>query len=100
MQTRLQEWDTSQLDTNGFQLPVFLPLTDRFDDTAFDLQYQYRGSNYWFTLRSTYIHEFQRLEATFNNGGSANPSNVFHNFRVEGSLALGNQKRVVFTQQN
>ena len=99
MQTRLQQWDTSQLDTNGFQLPVFLPLTDRFDDTAFDLQYQYRGSNYWFTLRSTYIHEFQRLDATFNNGGSANPSNVLNTFRVEGSLAYGNDNRVVFTTQ-
>ena len=42
-----------------------IPLTDRFTDTAFDAQYQYQGSNYWLTLRGTYIHEDQQLDATF-----------------------------------
>lgn len=99
MQTRLQQWDTTQMDTNGFQIPAFIPLTDRFTDTAFDAQYQYRGSNYWFTLRGTYIHEFMRLDATFNNGGSSNPSNILDTFRAEASLAYGNDNRFVFTTQ-
>ncbi|HZP78869.1 MAG TPA: cytochrome C [Pseudolabrys sp.] len=99
MQTRLQQWDTTQMDANGFQIPAFLPFNDRFTDTAVDLQYQYRGSNYWFTLRGTYIHEDQKLDATFNAGGSSNASNRLDTLRLEGSLAYGNDNRVVFTTQ-
>ena len=99
MSARLQQWDTTQMDANGWQIPVFLPLTDRFTDTAFDAQYQYQGSNYWFTLRGTYIHEFQKLDATFNSGGSSNPSDTLNTFRGEASLAYGNDNRVVLTAQ-
>lgn len=99
MSTRLQQWDTTQMDANGWQIPAFLPLTDRFTDTAFDAQYQYQGSNYWFTLRGTYIHEYQKLDATFNSGGSSNPSNTLNTFRGEASLAYGNDNRVVLTGQ-
>lgn len=102
MSARLQQWDTTQLDTNGWQIPAFIPLTDRFTDTAFDAQYQYQGSNYWLTLRGTYIHEYQKLDATFNNpagAGSSNPSNTLNTFRGEASLAYGNDNRVVLTAQ-
>ncbi len=42
--------------------------TDRYTDVAFDTQYQYQGDNYWFTLRGTYIHENQSLDASVVNG--------------------------------
>jgi len=102
MSARLQQWDSSQVDANGLQIPAFLPFTDRFTDTAFDAQYQYQGPNYWFTLRGTYIHEDQKLDATFNNpagAGSSNPSNRLDTFRGEASLAYGNDNRVVLTAQ-
>jgi hypothetical protein len=99
MSTQLQQWDPNQLDANGFQIPAFLPFTDRFTDSAFDAQYQYQGPNYWLTLRGTYIHEVQKLDATFNSGGSSNLSNRLDTFRAEASLAYGNDNRVVFTGQ-
>jgi hypothetical protein len=99
MSTSLQQWDAAQFDTNGWQIPAFLPLTDKFLDTAIDAQYQYQGSNYWFTMRGTYIHEYQKLDATFNSGGSSNPSNTLNTLRGEASLAYGNDNRVVLTTQ-
>lgn len=99
MSTRLQQWDPTQMDSNGWQIPAFIPLTDRFTDTALDAQYQYQGSNYWLTLRGTYIHEDQQLDATFNSGGSGNPSNTLNTFRALASLAYGNDNRVVLTGQ-
>jgi hypothetical protein len=109
MSTRLRQWDGSQFDPNtGLQIPIYIPQTDRFTDVAFDAQYQYQGPNYWFTLRGTYIHEDQKLDATFNNpaliaatgaGGSTNPSNWLETWRGEASLAYGNDNRVVLTGQ-
>ncbi len=99
MSARLQQWDTSQVDLNGYQIPAFIPLTDRYTDTAFDAQYQYQGPNYWLTLRGTYIHEYQQLDATYANGGSDNPSNTLNTFRALASLAYGNDNRVVLTGQ-
>ncbi len=115
MSTRLRQWDTSQFDPNtGIQTPIYVGQTDRFTDVAFDAQYQYQGPNYWFTLRGTYIHEDQKLDATFNNpaviaaniaagnpavGGSTNPSNWLETWRAEASLAYGNDNRVVVTGQ-
>lgn len=115
MSTRLRQWDGSQFDPNtGLQIPIYLPQTDRFTDVAFDAQYQYQGPNYWLTLRGTYIHENQKLDATFNDpatianniangnpaaGDSTNPSNWLETWRVEASLAYGNDNRVVLTGQ-
>ena len=75
------------------------PQTDRFTDVGFDAQYQYQGSNYWVTLRGTYIHENQTLDATFANSGSTNPTNTLDTFRALASLAYGNDNRVVLTGQ-
>jgi hypothetical protein len=99
MSTRLQQWDPTQMDSNGWQIPAFIPQTDRFTDTAFDAQYQYQGSNYWLTLRGTYIHEDQQLDATFNSQGSSNPSNTLNTFRGLASLAYGEDNRIVLTGQ-
>ena len=74
------------------------PLTDKYTDVGFDTQYQYQGSNFWVTLRGSYIYEYQKLDATFFNGGS-NPSNTLNEARAYASLAYGNNNRVVLTGQ-
>jgi hypothetical protein len=73
--------------------------TDRYTDIAFDAQYQYQGDNYWITLRGTYIHEFQSLNASFALGNADNPSNTLNTLRVYGSLTYGGDNRVVLGGQ-
>jgi hypothetical protein len=109
MSARVHPWnqDTSALDPNGFFQNVTYPQTNRFTDTAFDAQYQYQGDNYWITLRGTYIHENQTLDASFGNSPTlvdgailaANPTNTLNTFRAFASLAYGNDNRIVLTGQ-
>ncbi|MBV9239653.1 MAG: cytochrome C [Xanthobacteraceae bacterium] len=75
------------------------PQADRFTDTGFDTQYQYQGGNYWITLRASYIREFQKLDASFNNGGASNPTNQLNVMNLQGSVAVGGDNRFVFTGQ-
>ena len=73
--------------------------TDKYTDIGFDSQYQYQGSNFWFTLRGSYIHEYQKLDASFPNGLSSNPSNTLDEAKGYASLAYGNDNRIVLTGQ-
>ncbi|MEO8317574.1 MAG: cytochrome C [Bradyrhizobium sp.] len=76
--------------------------SDKFTDVGFDTQYQYQGDNYWLTLRASYIHEFQRLNASFNGFSSTpstNPTNTINSLHLQGSFAYGSDNRVVFTGQ-
>lgn len=73
--------------------------TDRYTDVAFDTQYQYQGDNYWLTLRGTYIHEDQSLDASVANSLATNPSNTLNTVRLYGSLAYGDDNRFVFSGQ-
>jgi hypothetical protein len=98
MSARVHPWAFT-MDTNGFYTFDTFPQTDRFTDIGFDTQYQYQGSNYWFTLRGTYIHENQTLDATFGNTLSDNPTNTLNTFRALASLAYGNDNRIVLTGQ-
>ncbi len=75
------------------------PQSDKYTDLGFDAQYQYQGSNFWFTLRGTYIHEQQKLDASFNLLGAANLTNELNEARAYASLAYGNNNRVVLTGQ-
>jgi hypothetical protein len=75
------------------------PQTDKFTDVGFDSQYQYQGDNYWLTLRGSFIREFQRLDASFVNMLSANPTNELNSLRLQASLAYGGDSRLVFTAQ-
>ena len=75
------------------------PQTDKFTDVGLDAQYQYQGSNFWVTLRGRYIYEFQKLDATFFNGNSSNPSDTLNEARAYASLAYGNNNRVILTGQ-
>lgn len=95
---RVRPWAFTT-DANGFYTFDTLPLSDRYDDIGFDTQYQYQGPNYWITLRGTYIHENQTLDATFANGGSDNPTNTLNTFRAMASLAYGSDNRIVLTGQ-
>ncbi len=47
-------------------------LTDRFNDLAFDCQYERMVGDGNFTAHGTYIHEKQNLTATFSDDGSTN----------------------------
>jgi hypothetical protein len=76
-----------------------LPQTDKYTDVGFDSQYQYQGNNYWLTLRGSYIREFQKLDATFANGGSANPTELLNSLHLQASIAYGGDNRLIFTGQ-
>ncbi|HLZ01194.1 MAG TPA: cytochrome C [Bradyrhizobium sp.] len=75
------------------------PMADKFTDIGFDSQYQYQGDNFWFTLRGSFIREFQRLDQTFANAGSSNLTNQLNTMKLQASLALGSDNRVVLTGQ-
>ncbi len=83
----------------GTPTTTTFPQTDNYTDVGFDTQYQYQGSNFWLTLRGSYIHEYQDLNASFLNGFSANPTNTLNEARAYASLAYGNDNRVVLTGQ-
>ena len=89
---------TGATDVNGFPINQTFPQTDRFTDVAFDSQYQYQGPNYWITLRGTYIHENQKLDASSINSGT-NPTNTLNTLRAYGSFAYGNDNRIVLSGQ-
>jgi hypothetical protein len=65
----------------GAGAPLSGPL-NRFNDVAEDLQYQYVGDEHQFTLAGTHIHESMTLDASFANGGSANPKNNLSTSRL------------------
>jgi len=83
----------------GTPITATFPQTDKYTDVGFDSQYQYQGDNFWFTLRASYIHEFQRLDASFTNGLAANPTNDLNEARAYASFAYGNDNRIVLTGQ-
>ena len=70
--------------------------TVNYTDIGLDTQYQYQGSNFWVTLRGSYIHE------NINDPNllvAANTSNTLNEARGYASLAYGNSNRVVLTGQ-
>ncbi len=96
MQFNVQPWIDSSFATGT--TGTFLQ-SDKFTDLGFDSQYQYQGDNYWFTLRGSYIREFQRLDASFANLASANPTNELNTLRLQASFAYGGDNRIVFNGQ-
>ena len=47
--------------------------SDRYQDVAEDVQYQYIGDQHFFSLTATRIHEKQTLDATYAGGEAARP---------------------------
>ena len=71
---------------------------DQFRDVGVDSQYQFMGDGYAVTVRGTYLHEDQILNASFANGMTANPTNTLNTFRAQGEVAIGGAKnKVVLT---
>ena len=81
-------WDRNSLEAGlyGAQFRLFpggtpdtpAPLSgplNRFNDIAEDIQYQFVGDENLLTLAATHIHESMTLDASFANGGAANPKN-------------------------
>jgi hypothetical protein len=56
--------------------------TNRFQDVAEDVQYQFLGDPHIFTVAATRIHESQTLDASFANGASANARDDLTTFRL------------------
>ena len=83
----------------GTSVTATFPQADRYTDIGFDSQYQYQGDNFWITVRGSYIHEFQNLNASFANGLAFNPNNTLNEARAYASLAYGNDNRIVLTGQ-
>jgi hypothetical protein len=75
------------------------PQTDKYTDVGFDSQYQYQGGEYWLTLRASYVREFQRRDATFAKGGSANPNELLNSLHMQASVAYGGDNRMIVTGQ-
>jgi len=88
------------VDPSGASGATTLPQGDSYTDLGYDAQYQYQGSHFWLTLRGSYIREFQKLDATFSNGGASNPSDTLNTLRLQGSLAIGGDNRIVLTGQH
>jgi hypothetical protein len=79
---------TFQLFPGGSTATTPAPLngaTNRFQDVAEDIQYQFLGESHILTAAATRIHESQTLDASFANGGSANPRNDLTTFRLAGT---------------
>jgi hypothetical protein len=62
------------LDTQG---PI-----DRFTDLGFDAQYQFIGKKHLFTLQTSYIHEDQKLNDTFSQGGALNKGEWLDKYKI------------------
>src|ERR1700722_171759 len=59
--------------------------TNRFQDVAEDVQYQFLGDMHIFSMAATHIHESQTLDASFLSGNSANPKDDLNTSRVTGT---------------
>jgi hypothetical protein len=62
------------IDTRG---PI-----DRFTDIGFDAQYQFIGKKHIITAQTSYIHEDQRLNDTFSQGGSLGNANWVDTYKI------------------
>ena len=74
-------------------------MTDKMTDIGFDSQFQHKGDHYWLTLRGSYIHETQQLDASTFLGLAANPTNDLSTLRAQGSFSYGDDNRIVLTGQ-
>jgi hypothetical protein len=100
-----QQWGKNILEIGTFglfaetSLPMSTPGpgTNHFNDIGFDSQYQYQGDGYWVTVRATYLHEDQRLDASVANGLAANLKNTLNTFRANAALTYGTDGKIIVT---
>ena len=67
--------------------------TNKFNDVAEDLQYQFLGEEHMFSVMATHIHESMTLNASYATTASANPSDNLNTTRNRGDLLLPAQDR-------
>jgi hypothetical protein len=88
-----RRWDRNSLEVGAYGIVAKqhpgngLPLqgiTDQYTDTALDVQYQFIGEDHLFTVLSTYIHEKQKLDASFANALAQNSNNTLKTFKLAG----------------
>jgi hypothetical protein len=91
-----QQWDKHSLEFGGYGATFkLLPgggsagspttltgPTNRFQDIAEDVQYQFLGDTHIFSIAATHIHEKQTLDASFEAGTSANQKDHLTTSRV------------------
>jgi hypothetical protein len=65
----------------GAGSPLRGPL-NKFNDVAEDVQYQFIEDEHQVTVAGTHIHESMTLDASFANGGAANPKDNLSTTRV------------------
>jgi hypothetical protein len=68
--------------THIFPAGETLGSTDQFTDIAFDAQYQYISRKHLFSVASTWIHEIQNWNASFNLGNTANRTDTLDTVRI------------------
>jgi len=56
--------------------------TNKFDDVAEDLQYQFLGEEHMFSVMATHIHESMTLNASYARAASANPSDNLNTTQI------------------
>ncbi len=62
--------------------------TNHYTDLGLDAQYQYFFGRSNLTAHTTYIHEHQTLDASFQTGDAANPTDVLQTFKADAELVL------------
>ncbi len=60
--------------------------TDRFLDAGVDTQYQYIDDDDQFSIAASWVHENQKLNASYAAGFASMPSDSLNTFNVNGSL--------------
>jgi hypothetical protein len=92
-----QDWGSNSLmvGTYGMQVNIYPDATnrsgptDQFTDFALDAQYQYLSDPHIVTLQTTYIHENQKYDASYDptcSGlGSCNQNNHLNTFKAKAS---------------
>ncbi len=88
-----KRWDRNSLELGTYGLVAkqhpgngmaLQGITDQYTDTAVDAQYQFIGEDHLFTVISTYIHENQKLNASFLNSLAGNSSNTLKTLKLMG----------------
>lgn len=84
-----QQWETQYLEIGTYGLASEIYPTgisgplDKYTDIGFDAQYEASLGSGTLIAHSTYITEDQKLNATFDAGGSTNISNNLNTFKID-----------------
>jgi hypothetical protein len=62
--------------------------TDKYTDIGFDAQYQYDGDPWSLTLKAANTYEIQKLDSSFAQGISANPTGWLNSFKTSAALVF------------